>query len=94
MGKTEMSAKKKSSAKADKKTVSRRKSPRTTLFWGNGEIFPLTSDSNGRRHTQPYRLNPETVEEREKRLTAREKQTLQAFQAAYESHHRGRRKTS
>ncbi len=37
---------------------------------------------------RPFQLNPETSEEREKRLAARKAKTLKAFQAAYENRHR------
>lgn len=35
----------------------------------------------------PIRRNPETAEEREKRLAARKALTLKAFRMAYENHH-------
>ena len=44
--------------------------------------------SNGERHKQPYRINPETDEERAKRLAARKALTLEAARIAYENHHR------
>ncbi|HEV2705006.1 MAG TPA: hypothetical protein VGV59_03730 [Pyrinomonadaceae bacterium] len=38
----------------------------------------------------PRHLNPETPEEREKRLAKRKAATLRAFQTTYENHHRQR----
>ena len=45
------------------------------------------SRSNGTRYERPIR-NPETKEQREKRLAKRAKLTLKAFRIAYENHHR------
>lgn len=39
-------------------------------------------------HPKPVRLNPESEEEREKRLAKRKALTLRIFQAAYENHHK------
>lgn len=50
-------------------------------------LIPLSSRINGARK-QPYRINPETDEEREKRLAARKALTLKAFEMAYKNHHR------
>lgn len=50
-------------------------------------LLPLSSRTNGARK-QPYRINPETDEEREKRLAARKALTLKAARIAYENHHR------
>jgi len=43
--------------------------------------------SNGTRYEQPLYKNPESKEEREKRLKKREALTLKAFRIAYENHH-------
>jgi hypothetical protein len=43
--------------------------------------------SNGESYEQPCHKNPETTEEREKRLAKREALTLRAFQIAYDNHH-------
>jgi hypothetical protein len=58
------------------------------MLGGDDELLlPLSSRTNGARK-QPYRLNPETDEEREKRLAARKALTLKAARIAYETHHR------
>jgi hypothetical protein len=59
-------------------------------------IAQLANARNGTFYEAPRRYNPprETEEELKKWLAAREKRTLQAFRAAYESHHNGRRKAS
>lgn len=44
-------------------------------------------NSNGTRYEQPLYKNPESKEEREKRLKKREALTLKAFRIAYENHH-------
>ncbi len=36
---------------------------------------------------RPVRINPETAEEREKRLAKRKTLTLRVFRSAYENHH-------
>ncbi len=91
-----MQKRKNNPAKARKKSSSRRNPDGITLAWGGASAVPLKFDqsSNGRRRTQPRRRNPETDEERQKRLASREKRTVQAFREAYESHHNGRRKAS
>ncbi|HEX8650957.1 MAG TPA: hypothetical protein VF708_08940 [Pyrinomonadaceae bacterium] len=55
-------------------------------------VFPLPSGRNGKGDKQPVYLNPETNEDREKRLAARKALTLKAFKMAYEN--RRRRKAS
>ena len=50
-------------------------------------VLPLLLDWNGKGDKQPRYLNPETKEDREKRLAARKALTLKAFQMAYENHH-------
>jgi hypothetical protein len=47
-----------------------------------------SAQSNGTHYERPVHLNPETKEQREKRLTKRAKLTLKAFRIAYENHHR------
>jgi hypothetical protein len=54
---------------------------------GGKPASPEITSGNGRRK-RPYYLNPETGEEREKRLAARKALTLKAFEIAYENHHR------
>jgi hypothetical protein len=54
-----------------------------TRFWGVEESV----SSNGKDYEQPHYKNPETAEEREKRLAKREALTLRAFQIAYDNHH-------
>lgn len=38
------------------------------------------------KQPRPYRINPETKEQREKRLAKRKALTLKAFQGAYHTH--------
>jgi hypothetical protein len=59
-------------------------------------FVPKTADNSNGVRCPPLRANPgtETKAERKERLEARESRTLQAFHAAYEGHHRGRRKAS
>jgi hypothetical protein len=57
--------------------------PILTLFYGDEE----DSRSNGKHYEEPCYKNPESAEEREKRLTKREALTLRAFQIAYDNHH-------
>jgi hypothetical protein len=53
-----------------------------------GVVFPLDlPTSNGNGFKQPYHLNPETLEERERRLAARKRLTLKAARIAYDNHH-------
>jgi hypothetical protein len=54
-----------------------------TAFCGAEEIV----SSNGKQHEQPLYKNPETSEEREKRLAKREALTLRTFQIAYDNQH-------
>jgi hypothetical protein len=61
------------------------------IMLGGGDklLLPLSSRTNGARK-QPYRINPETNEEREKRLAARKALTLKAARIAYENNHRSK----
>jgi len=54
-----------------------------------GDEFPLPPLMPGNGHRkQPRYINPETREEREKRLAERKALTLRAFEIAYENSHR------
>lgn len=65
--------------------------PEFTPFDKNGDgVFPDLQFGE-RAISHPVYLNPETVEEREKRLAARKALTLRAFRTTYENR---RRKTS
>lgn len=83
---------KKSASKVSKKskTTPRSKTTgaRVTVISSDMTEFPLPSGRNGKGDKQPGYLNPETKEEREKRLAARKALTLKAFRMAYENHHR------
>ena len=46
-------------------------------------IFEL--EEAGSRHPEPVRLNPESNEDREKRLAKRKARTVKAFQTTYEN---------
>jgi hypothetical protein len=48
----------------------------------------LSPSSNGNARKQPHRINPETEEQRDKRLAARKALTLKAARIAYENNHR------
>jgi hypothetical protein len=88
-----MPTKKNSSIATKKKGTTRRKSSPN----GYALVFvPTAADSSNGIRCPPPRANPEreTKAERKKRLEAREARTLQAFHAAYEGHHRSRRKAS
>jgi hypothetical protein len=63
------------------------KGAQLTTFWGLGLPEGKSVRSNGARYEQPLHKNPETKEQREKRLAKREALTLKAFQIAYENHH-------
>jgi hypothetical protein len=49
-------------------------------------IFDLEED--GVRHPEPVRINPESKEDREKRLARRKARTIKAFQTTYENRRR------
>lgn len=79
--------------KAHTKT-SRNGKPHKSRIWHGSNIgFALNVDdekefeidSSGIAH--PVQINPETSEEREKRLAARKARTLKAFQLAYKNRH-------
>jgi hypothetical protein len=83
-----------SAASKKKSPTSRRKS--SLIVPATGFVPELVNPPNGTFYEAPHRVNPayETEEELKKWLATREKRTLQAFQAAYEGHRRGRRKAS
>jgi hypothetical protein len=90
-----MPTRKNGSTKTSKKISTPRNSSGKKLDWSDDVPTNTFGHSpNGNSYVRPHRLNGETDEEREKRLAARERRTLQAFQAAYESHNRPRRKAS
>ena len=78
---------KNTSKQSKNKSVSqhRQKAAHFSRVWG---ADVLRETGNGKGHQKPYRLNPETEEEREKRLAARKALTLKAARIAYENHHR------
>lgn len=82
-----VSKKKQAKGKLASRVVKRAKpGPISTLFYGDEKDFP----SNGKHYEKPHYKNPETAEEREKRLAKREAltlQALQAFQIAHDNHH-------
>ncbi|MDT5121253.1 MAG: hypothetical protein QOC96_735 [Acidobacteriota bacterium] len=78
---------KSASTKSKNKSVAQRR--QTAAHFSRAAGADVTTETgNGRGHQKPYRLNPETEEEREKRLTARKALTLKAARIAYENHHR------
>jgi hypothetical protein len=77
-----MTAKKSTTKKSKRRAAT---ADTTRALVGNG--LSLSSRSNGARK-RPYRINPETNEEREKRLAARKALTLKAARIAYENHRR------
>jgi len=68
--------------KASAKT--KRTKPNTTLRFSSEEMA-VTNGSNGNHIERPYRINPETPEQREKRLSEREALTLKVFKRAFEN---------
>lgn len=69
---------------AGRRVVKRAKhAPMLTSFYGDEEDFR----SNGKHYEEPHHKNPESAEERQKRLAKREALTLRAFQIAYDNHH-------
>jgi hypothetical protein len=72
-------------------TMSRRiaKSGRTTRAVIGEPLLltSLTNRSNGRHIERPHRINPETSEEREKRLKKRKALTLKVFKVAFDNNH-------
>jgi hypothetical protein len=79
-------ATKKSSKKAHAKSRRDGKLQLTRFPGADNRMLPLyIIEAN---HPYPVYLNPESAEEREKRLAARKARTLRIFQTAYENHHR------
>ena len=82
---------KKSASKGSKKRKTTQRSKTTGARVSTIPIeineFALPSGRNGKGDKQPYYLNPETKEEREKRLAARKALTLKSFAIAYANHH-------
>lgn len=72
---------KKSAKKVGKARANGNGSGRTRA---HGPKFELSLDE----YTRPARLNPESPEEREKRLAARKALTLRAFKMTYENRRR------
>jgi hypothetical protein len=70
-----------------KKSKPSRSAPQLGYFHGADELMLSLVPDNGRGRRQPYHINPETKEEREKRLAARKALTLKAARIAYENHH-------
>ena len=56
----------------------------------SGPVLPLKVNEDSTRYLQ-VRLNPETAEEREKRLATRKARTLRIFQKAYENQRQQRK---
>jgi hypothetical protein len=93
-----MVVKKKTPQKSGKKSIKARenkasrnqdsKGRHISRFHGNdgGELPDIGFDFSD--HPSPVHLNPETREEREKRLAARKALTLRAFQITYENRRR------
>ncbi len=75
--------------KSTSKKSTRTKLTRGITLVGDAPEFPLAlpSNGNGNGFKQPYHINPESKEEREKRLRARKRLTLKAARIAYDNHH-------
>lgn len=73
--------------RATKKAKRSRSDVQLGYFHGDGLTFPLAARTNGRARKEPYRINPETAEERAQRLAARKALTLKAARIAYENNH-------
>lgn len=89
-----------SSKKTNKKnlrkagTKSSRNGSKIVRVHGNENIGIMLSDEEDNMlkidytdFPQPIHLNPESAEEREKRLARRKARTLRIFRTAYENHH-------
>jgi hypothetical protein len=60
-----------------------------TIRVPTGEEFDFVfSSADDGEHPEPVRINPESKEEREKRLATRKARTLKAFQTTYENRRR------
>jgi len=87
-----MSSKKSTSKKSNRERAAqpRKRAGIVVIHTSDNDGLTLNDEgrSNGQRRKQPYQLNPESTEEREKRLAARKALTLKAFRIAYDNHHR------
>lgn len=63
-----------------------------SLVNGNNETKRFANSPNGSKFERPYRINPETAEDRDKRLEKRKALTLRAFGIAFDN--KAARKTS
>lgn len=61
------------------------KQPTALIYSSKNELPSLTNGSNGKHVERPFRINPETPEEREKRLKARKTLTLKVFKWAFDN---------
>ena len=78
----------KQKSKRSRATLSRDGKPQRTRF--HGAVLDLIEADDDLRNSYgpPVHPNPETKEEREKRLAARKALTLRAFKTTYENRHR------
>lgn len=81
-----MSSKKKTAAQRSKPRRRAEKLLPETSAW-SGDL-PGENASNGSSRECQQIKNPQTGDDREKRLAKRDALTLRAFQIAYENHHR------
>jgi len=87
-------AEKKIAKKTKKPSTKSRRNGKAHLTRALGPDFPeLDTPGDGEVSSYPQYPNPETKEQREKRLARMKAHTLWAFQMAYDDHHK-RRETS
>lgn len=77
-------------SKKTKATSRSRSGAKLVRVHGDGPVLPLTINEDATQYPPVY-INPETAEERDKRLAARKARTLRIFQKAYETHHQQRK---
>ena len=72
------------------RATSNRNGVKLVRIYGDGPVLPLKIKEGSAQYPPVY-LNPETAEEREKRLAARKARTLRSFQKAYENQRQQRK---
>lgn len=83
-----MTSKKRPSTKSKGNGSAPRHKAADNIKYVTSDTLAPDNAANGGRHPSPHRINPETEEDRRKRLAARKARTLRAFQITYENHHR------
>lgn len=86
MGTNMSSASKNNLRKKNSAMSSNGKKKKTTRLSNTALVYTDRETIMRDNTPRPWRINPESDEEREKRLAKRKKLTLKAFQAAYENY--------